>query len=370
MRLINVDTLELEEFFDDDIPKYAILSHTWGHEEVSFQDLCWLHEYEHNRTVYASIVALVSQIGQNMANKAAAIRQRAGFDKIVQSARLAKSKHMLRYVWVDTCCIDKSSSAELSEAINSMFRWYQRSDICIAFLSDVCEDLDDCCLEDSRWFTRGWTLQELLAPSKVVFYDLQWNELCTRDSWAPRIEDITGIPWSALVSQRGLNIWSLAERMSWASKRTTSRKEDMAYCLMGLFEINMPLLYGEGGKAFIRLQQEIIKEHRDQSLFAWGHNESMLTVRSIFAPSPSLMGSVKMAENTFTHMDTCHLSNKHLENTFASMDAFHLSNKYLEISLNILQVPNTGLHITYAFHSFRSFQLLIMKMIREKVCIW
>ncbi|KAK2775654.1 het domain-containing protein [Colletotrichum kahawae] len=334
MRLINVDTLELEEFFDDSIPRYAILSHTWGQEEVSFQDLCWLHDYEKNRMTYTSLEALIPQIGQNMKGKATEMRQRAGFDKIVQSARLAKERE-LQYVWVDTCCIDKTSSAELSEAINSMFRWYQRSEICFAFLSDV--DKRDqghggLRFEDSRWFTRGWTLQELLSPSLVMFYDRTWTAMNTRDALAHLIEDITGIPEDALAERYCLNSWSFADRMSWASKRTTSRKEDMAYCLMGFFQVNMPLLYGEGEKAFVRLQQEIIKEHGDQSLLAWGYNESVLTHSSIFAPSPAFMGSAKIGEDNLS-----------------SIAPFHLSNKGLEISLDIFQVPtwNAGLSDVY-----------------------
>ncbi|KAF4876063.1 Vegetative incompatibility protein HET-E-1 [Colletotrichum siamense] len=355
MRLINVDTLELEEFFDENIPEYAILSHTWGREEVSFQDLCWLHDYEKNRMTYASLEALVTHIGQNMANKAADMRQRTGFDKIVQSARLA-GENEVNYVWVDTCCIDKTSSAELSEAINSMFRWYRNSNFCLAFLSDV--DRRDqrhggLRFEDSRWFTRGWTLQELLAPSWVFFYDRRWKAMGTRTSKASRIAAITGIPKHALARDRWLDHYSLADRMSWASKRKTSRKEDMAYCLLGLFRVNMPLLYGEGNNAFTRLQQEIIKEHGGQSLFAWGYNESMLNHGSVFAPSPAFLGSGTIFEGRFTNMDS-----------------FHLNNKCLEISLDLLQVPNAGLSdIYYALWDVRISRLLVKKKSAEMVSI-
>ncbi|KAF3811171.1 Vegetative incompatibility protein HET-E-1 [Colletotrichum gloeosporioides] len=328
MRLINVETLELEEFFDEDTPEFAILSHTWGKEEVSFQDLCWVHDYEKNRMIYASLGDLMSQIGHNMTNKAIAIRQRAGFDKIVQSARLAKESE-LNYVWIDTCCIDKASSAELSEAINSMFRWYQRSAVCFAFLSDVDlrgESYGGVRFEVSRWFTRGWTLQELLAPSLVIFYDRHWNAMDTLTSSVARIAGITGIPGDALVKTDCLDRYSYADRMSWASKRKTSRKEDMAYCLMGLFEVNMPLLYGEGEKAFIRLQTEIMKEHGGQSLLAWGYNRSVTERGSFFAPSLALMGSGKM-----------------IEYDLSGTAPFDLSNKRLEIFLDVLKVPIAGL---------------------------
>ncbi|KAE9571193.1 Vegetative incompatibility protein HET-E-1 [Colletotrichum fructicola] len=328
MRLINANTLELEEFFDDNIPRYAILSHTWGQEEVSFQDLCWLHDYEKNQMTYASVEALIPQIGQNMEHKATAIRQRAGFDKIVKSALIAIAWD-IQYVWLDTCCIDKTSSAELSEAINSMFRWYRNSNFCLAFLSDVDsrgEGYGGVRFEDSRWFTRGWTLQELLAPEIVVFYDRSWRDMANRSSLAKRIANITGIPKYILAGDHELNLCSLASRMSWASKRRTSRKEDMAYCLMGLFGVNMPLLYGEGDKAFIRLQHEIIKEHRgkDESLFAWGYNESVLTHGSIFAPSPALMGSGDMRGTSKLSLDTL---------------PFDLSNKGLDITLDLFRAP-------------------------------
>ncbi|KAF9881118.1 hypothetical protein CkaCkLH20_01268 [Colletotrichum karsti] len=311
MRLVNVYTLELEEFFDADIPEYAILSHTWGKDEVTFQDLCWLADYDKNRTIYASLEGLLSNLGQNMQAKADSIRQRCGYDKIVQSARLAKERY-LEYVWVDTCCIDKTSSAELSEAINSMYRWYEKSKICFAVLSDVTSTGDTRTgvrFEDSRWFTRGWTLQELLAPREVLFYDGRWTKVGTRKHMADRLHHITSIPISAL----GRNVWhgelvkgdfSLAQRMSWASQRQTSRKEDVAYCLLGLFDINMPLLYGEGERAFVRLQQEIIKQFSGQSILAWGMNRP-LTVGSlrsksspptIFAPSPVEFADAKILD--------------------------------------------------------------------------
>ncbi|KAF6841661.1 het domain-containing protein [Colletotrichum plurivorum] len=270
MRLVNVDTLELEEFFDANIPRYAILSHTWGKDEVTFQELCWSKDYEKNQTTYASLEPLILQLGQKLAEKALALRRRAGFDKIVQSARVAKDKG-LQYVWVDTCCIDKTSSAELSEAINSMYRWYSAAEWCFDFLSDVahCEPIDDIPsksgFEQSRWFTRGWTLQELLAPVDVSFLDRDWRYMGSRWFNAQQISRITGIPADVLSSPEEARNKSVAQRMSWASRRETSRSEDVAYCLLGLFDINMPLLYGEGARAFIRLQQEIAREHSDQS---------------------------------------------------------------------------------------------------------
>jgi len=244
MRLINCSTLQLEEFFGTNIPPYVILSHTWGADEVSF-------------AAFTSGQPLVG----------------SGYQKIVFTCQQA-IKDRIGYAWVDTCCIDKSSSAELSEAINSMFAWYQESVHCYAYLSDVLADNMDHEFPKSRWFTRGWTLQELLAPKAVTFYDQQWAYLGDRDEHAEQISKITGIDKKALWNEpqygdTKFGSYCVATRMSWASTRQTTRAEDMAYCLLGIFNINMPLLYGEGDRAFRRLQEEIIRKIDDDSILAW-----------------------------------------------------------------------------------------------------
>jgi hypothetical protein len=238
MRLLqynNDGEFGLTQFFHD-IPPYAILSHTWGLEveEVTFQDMM-----DGNGT------------------------SKAGFSKIRFCGEQAR-RDGLNYFWVDTCCIDKSSSAELSEAINSMFSWYKNSAFCYVFI----EHKD---LVGSKWFTRGWTLQELIAPSNVVFYNSLWNPLGTKKKLQDVITSITGIH-PKFLGGTDLETASVAQKMSWAAKRTTTRVEDVAYSLLGIFDINMPLLYGEGRtKAFRRLQEEIIKLYpEDQSLYAWG----------------------------------------------------------------------------------------------------
>jgi hypothetical protein len=237
MRLLNSDSLELFEFFDENIPQYVILSHTWGRDEVTFQDI---------------------------QNPEKAKRKR-GFRKLEECCKKAQSDGF-QWVWIDTCCIDKSSSAEMSEAINSMYQWYLRSQICYAYMEDVHSEED---FSRSRWFTRGWTLQELIAPSIVEFYTLQWDEIGTKMSLAENVSRITAIDESILKDNSQMVKINVASRMSWASKRQTTRIEDQAYCLMGLFGINMPLLYGEGRRAFHRLQEEIMKMHEDYTLFAW-----------------------------------------------------------------------------------------------------
>ena len=184
-------------------------------------------------------------------------------------------KDELEWVWIDTCCIDKSSSAELSESINSMYRWYQAASVCYVYMSDVAASgpmpprmsKQDFC--KSKWFSRGWTLQELIAPPYLEFYASGWIELGTRISLLDWIQEATGINRSVLASHRNPFDLSIGERMSWASERETTREEDMAYCLLGIFGVNMPLLYGEGRGAFLRLQEEILKQQEDYTILCW-----------------------------------------------------------------------------------------------------
>ncbi|KAK3312559.1 heterokaryon incompatibility protein-domain-containing protein, partial [Apodospora peruviana] len=246
MHLIDVDTFELREFTPVNLPRYAILSHTWGDDEVTFQDMKSARSSQTN--------------------------SKKGFQKLRYTCEEAKRQDF-QWAWVDTCCIDKSSSAELSEAINSMFNWYRDSSICFAYLSDAPNDSRPGAVDSpflrSRWFKRGWTLQKLIAPGNVRFYSEGWTYLGDRYRLCGLIENITRIPSQLLVGIKRVHHYSVAQRMSWASNRETTRLEDRAYSLLELFDINMPLLYGEGTKAFQRLQEEIVKQTDDHSLFAW-----------------------------------------------------------------------------------------------------
>ncbi|KAI0350689.1 Tim17-domain-containing protein [Trametes cingulata] len=250
--------------------RYAILSHVWQLTgEQSFQDLIALQlECRKRRSRFGfkwgfSIFAPTT-------SHCALIKASA---KIRDCCALAR-RHGYRRVWIDSCCIDKTSSTELSEAINSMYEWYAAADVCFAFLEDVSDDHDprlkDSKFRRSRWFTRGWTLQELIAPTVVMFLSKEWRLLGTKASLADLIEEITGIDRTILTHEKSIDRASVARRMSWASKRQTTREEDKAYSLMGIFGVNMPTIYGEGGNAFIRLQEEILKQVPDQSIFAWG----------------------------------------------------------------------------------------------------
>ncbi|KAI1441963.1 heterokaryon incompatibility protein-domain-containing protein [Annulohypoxylon stygium] len=222
MRLLHAFRRDFTEFIiDEEIPRYAILSHTWGEEEISFQE--W------QKMPYSQL------------------QLKKGYRKISYCCRQAL-KDNIEWVWIDTCCIDKTSSAELSESINSMFRY--------------------------RWYTRGWTLQELIAPEDLRFYSRDWLLLGSKFELSRLIYSITHIEPKFLKS-KNLHLASVAKKMSWASTRKTSRVEDIAYSLLGIFDISMPLIYGEGKKAFRRLQEEIIKtSFDDHSIFAWGNKVS------------------------------------------------------------------------------------------------
>jgi hypothetical protein len=245
IRLIDTTTLRMRVFPGEKIPRYAILSHTWvGEQEVSFLEMSKLpHDPDHPAA------------------------QKSGYRKILKTCQIAKS-HQLNYAWIDTCCIDKSSSAELSEAINSMFLWYQRAQVCYAFLEDLPPGADmGVCLPRCRWFERGWCLQELLAPQDLRIFNKNWENVGSKNTDRVLISAITGIDEAVLRDNRLLPTIPVARRMSWAAKRVTTRIEDIAYCLLGIFDVNMPMLYGEGSKAFLRLQEEIIKRSSDLSIF-------------------------------------------------------------------------------------------------------
>ena len=241
------DEFSLTEFFEGQIPPYSILSHRWGAdgEDVTFQEL-------------------TEGTGKG----------KAGYGKI-QLCGKQTERDGLQYFWVDTCCIDKSNSTALSEAINSMFRWYRDAVKCYVYLADVSiptfsdDDSTDLLPWESKfrkitWFTRGWTLQELVAPVSVQFFSRNWEELGSRASLERHIYEITGIPAKALQGSP-LSGFSVTERISWAEKRQSAREVDKAYSLLGIFNVYMPLIYGEGEEnAFKRLREEIDKASKGE----------------------------------------------------------------------------------------------------------
>jgi hypothetical protein len=295
MRLLHSTTLEFETFEDENHPPYAILSHRWESEEVSFQELC-----EGSGSL------------------------KAGYNKIKRCGERAAEKGW-KYFWADTCCIDKSSSEELSEAINSMYIWYRNASVCYAYLSDVSATDSPhpvyptvSTFGSSKWFTRGWTLQELIAPSDVVFLSKEWELIGRKETLKEYIQEITGIQIRALEGA-DLGLFSVAERMPWASKRKTTRVEDIAYSLIGIFGVHMPFLYGEKDKSFIRLQEEIMKSSDDQSLFAW-ENAS--------APPDEYIGLLANSPEPFAKSG--HFSSLGI---WSKSDAFSMTNKGLRVEL-------------------------------------
>ncbi|EIW62334.1 HET-domain-containing protein, partial [Trametes versicolor FP-101664 SS1] len=241
MRLLHTTTCELQEFPYDKLPEYAILSHRWENVEVTFADL------QERKRLVAHGEWLLSTTNKEKA-----------WAKVYNACKFARENDF-DWLWLDMCCIDKTSSAELQEAINSMFAWYRDATLCVAYLNDVpnlaTEDpkLEGSQLRKSVWFTRGWTLQELIAPNaSIEFLSKDWTYLGCRDGLAEVIAEITNVDVSLLSvqtddSQERLDFsrWSVATRMSWAANRTTSRPEDQAYSLAGFFDVSMSISYGE-----------------------------------------------------------------------------------------------------------------------------
>jgi hypothetical protein len=273
MRLLNVETLELKLFTGSDIPDYAILSHTWGGEEITFEDLA----------------------KEPISNETATARQKKGFTKVQGACSLAKS-HRYEWIWIDSCNIDKSSSSELQEAINSMWNWYKNAGVCYAYIEDVPSQAAGWGeqFRQSRWFTRAWTLQELIAPWIVEFRAADWTPIGTKLIRLEEVYQITGVATSALKYCDTTGAIA-AEVMSWMAHRHATREEDLAYSLMGFFDINMPMLYGEGGnKAFLRLQSEIFKQKPDHSL--------LLPTKSL---SPGRMSLLAEKPSQFCQRENC-----------------------------------------------------------------
>ncbi|KAI6096222.1 heterokaryon incompatibility protein-domain-containing protein [Pisolithus sp. B1] len=272
---------EVLKELDDESTSYAILSHRWG-IEVTYDEM-------------AGLTAMKPR-------KRDGIRERDGYQKIIKSCERAK-KDGYEWLWIDTCCIDKRSSSELSEAINSMYRWYRSSRTCYVYLHDVDEPAFPTKEDFSRfgksngwpeWFSRGWTLQELIAPMSAKFFNKDWVPIGTKEKLASKLEDITRIP--KLVLSLGKvprdKLYSrerpcIAQIMSWAADRKTARLEDRAYSLLGLFGVNMPMLYGEGWKAFQRLQLEIVRTSSDHSILAWNRMAHFGLCGSVLARDPS-----------------------------------------------------------------------------------
>ncbi|RYP11814.1 hypothetical protein DL765_007580 [Monosporascus sp. GIB2] len=258
MRCLDTATFELHHNLQDVFKTegYAILSHRWAEHEITCDQIGdYAKELRNTRDSHC-----IPQL-----------------DKIFGACTIAR-RQGIRWMWIDSCCIDKSSSQEYQESINSMFKWYSDAVVCITYMSDVRKNLsvttepqvfyDSQTGQPSAWFTRGWTLQELLAPRNMQFYDEKWEFLGTKASLAAALAHITRIREEYLTGAEDFRNACIAAKMSWMAGRETTREEDMAYSMLGLFNVNMTLQYGEGMGAFMRLQELLISKN-DESLFAW-----------------------------------------------------------------------------------------------------
>ena len=320
------------EFRDDETTEYAILSHRWiDPTEVDYEEMADLAKMDRKE--------------QNE------IRDRLGYKKIVDTCQQAK-RDGYEWVWVDTSCIDKRSSAELSEAINSMYRWYRNARICYAYLHDVHgssfptkEDKEEYPKSKGwpEWFSRGWTLQEMIAPSDVQFFNKDWQPIGDKKTLAPTLTKITRVPGYILTGGLSSNRPCVARIMSWAANRMTTRIEDIAYSLMGLLDVNMPMLYGEGKKAFHRLQLEIIRTSNDQSIFAWSRYPGR--PGSILADEPSFFNDcsemVSLDYKEFTERLEASVRIRREQVPQLSFGVFPITNRGIQIWMLLRRHPDS-----------------------------
>jgi hypothetical protein len=233
----------LTNHLQEPIPIYGILSHRWGAagDEITYEEI----KDGTRRSINEDDLA------------------RPGFRKI-QFCRERADDDGLRYFWIDTCCIDKQNEVELSHALNSMFYWYQQAARCYVYLSDVSSPMgQDSTFESSEWFTRGWTLQELVAPESVVFYSSEGLRLGDKSSLSEQIHRTTRIPVKALKGLSSMNMFSVNERFQWAEGRHTTKPEDMAYCLLGIFNVRMTPIYADG--EYDQLRHKAITELKEKT---------------------------------------------------------------------------------------------------------
>ncbi|KAF9473830.1 hypothetical protein BDN70DRAFT_997436 [Pholiota conissans] len=257
------DAIHRYQLFD--LTQYAILSHTW-------------------------LRSSPGELSYDIWHKGTFDLTHPGYEKLVQFCRASLVNHGLSLGWMDTVCIDKSSSSELDESIRSMYKWYQNSFVCVTYLSET-ETFGQ--MAKDPWFTRGWTLQELLAPETMKFYNRAWGQLTAKltdkydKSIQEQIKTATTITSQELLAVH-MNQVSISRKMQWAAKRQVTRAEDIAYSLMGLFDISMSIAYGEGANlAFTRLIKEILntRKYGVLDVFNWG-GEYMTKTSSLLPSSP------------------------------------------------------------------------------------
>ena len=284
MWLLSTERAELHYFNEPgDVPGgYAILSHVWGENEQSFQGT-----QELRISCANSAIDLASR---NVFGPVMSSNPRDHSSPKVRQSCIVAERYGYKWIWNDTCCIDKTSSTELTEAINTMFRYYELSQMCFAYLADVssASSADPTNREfcTSRWHERGWTLQELIAPESVVFLSREWEYFGNKHDLASVLESVTHVPSSLLKGEEDIDRFSVAQRMSWAIGRKTTRLEDRGYSLLGIFGITMTVLYGEGNRAFGRFQEKLAKRSTDTSLLSWGLRLSWKSLCTVASSEP------------------------------------------------------------------------------------
>lgn len=307
---------------------YVIISHVWRKKEVIYEDMVQFNKLEASKSW----------------EKPESAAKIVGACKTVLRYYNKKVEHL----WLDTVCIDKKDPTELSMSINSMYRWYKEAEVCFAYLDDY-PTMEVPIFTQSKWFTRGWTLQELVAPRKVIFFDKDWKEIGDKLSLQTSLTRQTKIGGKYLLHLHDVSHASVSQRMSWFSGRITTVSEDTAYSLLGLFGVNMPLLYGEGKeRAFRRLQEEIMKYSDDHSLFAWKTENRPKHRSGLFAGSPDCFqgtGDYEHKPNRYNNKPF-QMTNKGIsidlylqqyQNLYiASIDCLHDDKHYLGIYLKCL----------------------------------
>ncbi|USP76565.1 HET-domain-containing protein [Curvularia clavata] len=293
MRLIKVDYCKCEgpkledfTFRMNDLPRYVIFSHRWLSQNEHGGDVTF-KEFNDSEDQIRQAAAIRNPEKRKAEIERLGLRTPA-FDKLLRAVEVARGL-WASHIWIDSCCINRDNSSELTEALNSMYRYYKEADTCLVYLHDFGGSSEPYEFSNQQWFKRGWTLQELIAPKRVNFYNQNWEFIGTRSETAiaEAISKVTKIPKEALDGRIPPYEYSVAQRMSWAANRDTTRGEDMAYSLFGLFDVNLTPIYGEGAqKAFLRLQEAILSSTNDMSLFAWTSNETNEEYRGILARSP------------------------------------------------------------------------------------
>lgn len=314
MRLLDVSNLEIRSGFDDaaagltedeakvqrqlwgltssdssyETPPYAILSHRWVGREVVFGDFDTIPKERLQNVAEANPVSKtiggIENVGDGI---------EASIYKIAGACAQVRRTPGVRHIWIDTVCINKNDSRELSSALNSMFNWYENATVCYVYLYDVTwneADLDGSRAEfcQSKWFKRGWTLQELLAPKHIEFYDRDWRFIGPKQTLIKQIVKAAKIAEEYLIGD--FRTASIAQKMSWLSERITTIIEDRAYCMLGIFDVFLDTRYGRGGDEFLRLQREIFVSTPpdaifDESMFAW--KTDLIETSGLLAPAPS-----------------------------------------------------------------------------------